>query len=142
MDFTVSPATGTAEWDAVPELLDGVRVWGYRPRTLGADRGYDTKDYVRDIRVRRTTPHVARKKRHSAIDGRTTRHAGYAVSLRIRKRVEEVFGWMKTVDGFWRTRYRGVDRTGLAGCLVTTAYNLVCMVKLMSESEAAGVPPG
>jgi len=79
------------------------------------------------------TPHVARKK-HSAIDGRTTRHAGYAVSLRIRKRVEEVFGWMKTVGGLRRTRYRGVERTGLAGYLVATAYNLA---KLLAEPEAA-----
>ena len=91
MDFTVSPATGTAERDAVPELLDGVRERGYRPRTLGADRGYDTKDCVRDMRARRVTPHVAPKKQYSAINGRTTRHAGYAVSLRIR-RAEEVFG--------------------------------------------------
>ena len=141
MDFTVSPATGTAERDAVPELLDGVRERGYRPRTLGADRGYDTRDCVRDIRARRVTPHVARKK-HSAIDGRTTRHAGYAVSLRIRKRVEEVFGWMKTVGGLRRTRYRGVARTGLSGYLVATAYNLVRMANLPPEPEATAVPSG
>ena len=122
MDFTVSQATGTAERDAVPELLDGVRERDYRPRTLGADRGYDTRDCVKDIRARRVTPHVARKK-HSVIDGRTTRHAGYGVSLRIRKRVEEIFGWMQTVGGLRRTRYRGVDRTGLVGYLVATAYN-------------------
>ena len=84
MDFTVSQATGTAERDAVPELLDGVREWGYRPRTLEADRGYDTKDCVKDMRARRVTPHVAQKK-HSAIDGRTTHHAGYGVSLCIRR---------------------------------------------------------
>ena len=142
MDFTISQATGTAERDAVPELLDGVRERGYRPRTLGADRGYDTKDCVRDIRARRVPPHVAQKKKHSAIDGRTTRPAGYAVSLRIRKRVEEVFGWMKTVGGLRRTRYRGVARTGLAGYLVATAYNLVRMANLTAASETAGVPPG
>ena len=84
MDFIVSQATGTAEREAVPELLDGLRERGYRPRTLGADRGYDTQDCVGDIRARRVTPHVAQKKKHSALDGRTTRHAGYAVSLRIR----------------------------------------------------------
>ena len=76
VDFTVSLATGTAERDAVPELLDGVRERGYRPRTLGADCGYDTKDCVKAMRARRVTPHVAQKK-YSAIDGRTTRHAGY-----------------------------------------------------------------
>ena len=142
MDFIVSQATGTAERDAVPELLDGVRERGYRPRTLGADRGYDTKDCVGDMRARRVTPHVAQKKKHSAIDGRTTRHAGYAVSLRIRKRVEEVFGWMKTVGGFQRTRYRGVERTGLAGYLVATAYNLVRLANLLDEPEAAAGPSG
>jgi len=95
---------------------------------------------VRDIRARRVTPHVAQKQ-YSAIDGRTTRHAGYAVSLRLCKRVEEVFGWMKTVGGLRRTRYRGVDRTGLAGYLVATAYNLVRMVNLPPEPESAAGPP-
>ena len=141
MDFTVGHATGTAEREALPELLDEVRKRGYRPRTLGADRGYDTQDRVKDIRAQRMTPHVARKK-HSAIDGRTTRHAGYGVSLRLRKRVEEVCGRMKTVGGLRRTRYRGVDRTGLAGYLVATAYNLVRMANLIPESETAPVPSG
>ena len=132
-DFIVRRATGTAARDAVPAL----RERGYRPRTLGADRGYGIQDCVGDIRARRVTPHGARKKKHSAIDGRTTRHAGYAVSLRLRKRVEEVFGWMKTVGGFRRTRYRGVERTGLAGYLVATAYNLVRMAKLLDKPETA-----
>ena len=101
----------------MPEFLDGVQERGYRPRTLGADRGYDTQDCVRDIRARRVSPHAAQKKQHSAIDGLTTRRAGYAVSPRIRKRVEEVFGWMKTVGGFRRTRYRGVVRTSHADYL-------------------------
>ena len=85
------------------------------------------------------TPHVAQntKGRSSAIDGRTTRHPGYAVSQRIRKRVEEIFGWMKTVGGFRRTRYRGLDRTGLVGHLVATAYNLVRMSKLQDQATAA-----
>ena len=87
-------------------------------------------------RLRRlgVTPHVAQNTsgRRSAIDGRTTRHPGYAVSQRLRKRVEEIFGWMKTVGGFRQTRYRGLDRTGLAGYLVATAYNLVRLVKLLS----------
>ncbi|MYD89584.1 MAG: transposase [Caldilineaceae bacterium SB0662_bin_9] len=89
MDLTVSQAIGSAERDTVPELLSGVQERGYRPRTLGADRGYDTQDCVGKIRARRVTPHVARKKKHSTLDRRTTRHAD-AVSLRIRKRVEEV----------------------------------------------------
>ena len=139
MDFTVSAATDTAERKAVPELLDEVRARGYQLRTWGGDRSYDTKTCVGQ-RARGTTPHVAQKK-CSAIDGHTTRDAGYAVSLRLRKRVEEIFGWMKTAGGFRRTRYRGVARTGLAGYLVATAYNLVCMAHLPLATETAAVPP-
>lgn len=133
VDFQVTAATGTAERDAVPALLDQAKERGLHPRTLGADKGYDTRACVEDLRQRGVTPHVARNTsgRRSAIDGRTTRHPGYALSQRIRKRVEEIFGWMKTVGGFRRTRFRGVDRTGLAGYLIGTAYNLVRLVKLL-----------
>ena len=118
----------------VPALLDRAGERHFKPRTLGADKGYDTRDCVADLRRRGVTPHVAQvtKGRPSAIDGRTTRHAGYAVSRRIPKRVEEIFGWMKTVGGFQRTRYRGLDCTGLAGYLVATAYNLVRLGRLMA----------
>jgi len=75
--------------------------------------------------------------RRSAIDGRTTRHTGYDTSQRIRKRIEEIFGWMKTVGGFRRTRYRGLERTQLAGYLVATAYNLVRMVRLVASATPA-----
>jgi transposase len=139
LDFVVSPATGTAERDAVPRLLDDALARGFHPRTLGADKGYDTSDCVRALRQRRVTPHVARNTgggRRSAIDGRTTRHPGYAVSQRLRKRVEEIFGWVKTVGGFRRTRFRGLDRTGLAGYLVATAYNLVRMARLVVRVPA------
>ena len=103
-----------------------------------AQKGYDTRDCVADLRRRGVTPQVAQnnKGRSSAIDGRTTRHTGYAVSQRIRKQVEEIFGWMKTVGGFRRTRYRGLDRTGLAGNLVATAYSLVRMAKLLGQAAA------
>ena len=133
-DFQVTSATGTAERDAVPVLVDQAKERGFRPRTLGGDKNYDTRGCVEAMRQRGVTPHVARNTsgRRSAIDGRTTRHGGYAVSQRIRKRVEEIFGWMKTVGGFRRTRYRGLDRTGLAGYLVATAYNLVRMAKLLT----------
>ena len=85
------------------------------------------------MRQRGVTPHVSQNqgRRSSAIDGRTTRHVGYGLSQRIRKRVEEIFGWMKTVGGFRRSRYRGVERTGLAGYLVGTAYNLVRLSRLL-----------
>ena len=136
VDFVVSEATGTAERDAVPVLLAGARERGFHPRTLGGDKGYDTRGCVGAMRTRGVTPHVAQNTsgRSSAIDGRTTRHRGYALSQRVRKRVEEIFGWMKTVGGFQRTRYRGLDRTGLAGYLVGTAYNLVRMARLTAET--------
>jgi transposase len=134
VDFQVTRATGTAERDLVPVLLDQAKERHFRPRTLGGDKGYDTRACVADIRERGVTPHVAQvtKGRPSTIDRRTIRHPGYAVSQRIRKRVEEIFGWMKTVGGFRRTRYRGLDRTGLAGYLVATAYNLVRLGRLMA----------
>jgi len=133
LDFRVTQATGTAERDGVRVLLDAAKERGFHPRTLGGDKGYDTRDCVASMRQRGVTPHVAQntKGRSSAIDGRTTRHPGYPISQQIRKRVEEVFGWMKTVGGFRRTRYKGADRTGLAGYLVATAYNLVRMAKLV-----------
>ena len=138
MDFVVSNATGTAERDAVAVLLDEARERGFGPKTLGGDKGYDTRQCVKAMRDRGVTPHVAQRV-HSAIDGRTTRHPGYEVSQRIRKQVEEVFGWMKTVGGFRRTRYRGVERTGLAGYFVATAYNLVRMANLLSRQHARAV---
>ena len=139
VDFQLTQATGTAERDAVPELIEQARERGFHPRTLAGDKGYDTKDCVADLRQRKVAPHVTQNTsgRRSAIDGRTTRHAGYAISQRIRKRVEEIFGWMKTVGGFRRTRYRGLERTQLAGYLVATAYNLVRMVRLVSSATAA-----
>ncbi len=138
VDFQVTHATGTAERDMVPKLLDQAKERHFHPKALGGDKNYDTQDCVADIRERRVTPHVAQNTsgRRSAIDGRTTRHPGYAASQRIRKRVEEVFGWMKTIGGFRRTRYRGLDRTGLAGYLVATAYNLVRLSRLRARSAA------
>jgi transposase len=139
VDFQLSQASGTAERDAVPALIEHARERGFHPRTLGADKGYDTRDCVADLRQRQITPHVAQNTtgRRSAIDGRTTRHVGYATSLSIRKRIEEIFGWMKTVGGFRRTRYRGLARTQLAGYLVATAYNLVRLVRLVAPATAA-----
>ena len=133
-----------ADWGALPTPVrapGGGAGTGLPTPYAGGDRGYDTQDRVKDIRAQRMTPHVARKKKHSAIDGRTTRHAGYGVSLRLRKRGG---GGLRPderpVGGLRRTRYRGVDRTGLAGYLVATAYNLVRMANLIPESETAPVP--
>jgi len=132
VDFQVTTATGTAERDTAPVMLDQARERGFRPRTVGADKNYDTAAFVQDMRDRAITPHVAQNttNRASAIDGRTTSHPGYAVSQRIRKRVEEIFGWMKTVGGFRRTRYNGLERTRMAGYLVAVAYNLVRLSNL------------
>ena len=98
------------------------------------DKGYDTRDFVKACRDRNVTPHVAQNtsRRRSALDARTTRHPGYAVSLKVRKRVEEIFGWMKTIGGFRKTRFRGVERTQLAAYFVGAAYNLLRMAKLLS----------
>ena len=137
-DFVVSRATGTAERDAVPVMLGDARQRGFHPKTLGGDKGYDTRECVRAMRNRGVTPHVAQRTR-SAIDGRTTGHRGYRMSQKIRKRVGEIFGWMKTVGGFRRTRYRGVDRTGLAGYLAATAYNLVRMANLLWPPKTRAV---
>ena len=111
---------------------------GFRPRTLGADKGYDTKDCVADLRARNVTPHVTQNTtgRRSAIDGRTTRHAGYAISQRKRPLVEEIFGWMKTIGGFRRTRFIGLERTQLAAYFVAAAYNLVRIARLMHTVTA------
>jgi IS5 family transposase len=108
-----------------------------RPITLGADKGYDAQDFVNELRSMRVTPHVAQNTsgRRSAMDGRTTRHPGYCVSQRIRKRIEEAFGWIKTVAGQAKTRFRGVERVGLAFTFAAAASNLVCLPRLL---EATG----
>ena len=132
VDFVLTQATGTAERDTALRLVDAARRRGFHPRTLGADKAYDTRECVAGLRQRGVTPHVTQNtsNRRSAIDGRTTGRSGYTASQRIRKRVEEIFGWLKTVGGFRRTRYRGLARTQLAGYLVASAYNLVRLVRL------------
>ena len=104
--------------------------------TLGADKGYDARVFVNELRAMNVRPHVSQNTngRRSAIDGRTTRHAGYAVSQRIRKRIEEAFGWMKTVGGQRKTKFRGVERIGWSFAFAAAAYNLVRLPKLMAAS--------
>lgn len=133
IDLKVTQATGTAEREAAEQMLKRQRRKGLRIKSLGADKNYDTRGFVGWLRGRKIAPHVAantKRKGGSAIDGRTTRHDSYSVSQRIRKKIEEIFGWMKTVGGFRKTRYRGVDRTQLAAWWVGAAYNLVRMAKL------------
>jgi len=138
VEATVTQANGTAEREAALAMVKKVaRKKGQKRRiTLGADKGYDTQEFVEALQEIQVTPHVAQNKtnRASAIDGRTTRHPGYAVSLRIRKRVEEVFGWMKTVGNYRSPKYRGVDRVGWHFTLVTAAYNLIRMRNILASS--------
>jgi len=119
----VSQATGKAEREAALELIEDI------PRrqriTLGGDKGYDTRDFVKGLRERGVTPHVARKERYSGIDGRTTKHPGYEVSQRERKRVEEIFGWLKTVGMLRKTRHKGLPRVGWVFTFALAAYNLI-----------------
>lgn len=105
---------------------------------MGADKGYDSADFVAALRTEGITPHIARNTsgRRSAIDGRTTRHHGYARSQRRRKMVEEVFGWMKTVGGGRKLRYRGVARNRLWVELNAAAYNLVRIARLTAPAPA------
>jgi transposase len=121
----VLPASGYAERAAALDLVGGLPPGG--PRTLGADKGYDTRDFVGAVRLLGVTPHVAQNTTHrrSAIDGRTTRHAGYAVSQRRRKRVEEIFGWLKTIGLMRKTRHRGTRRVDWMFTFALAAYNLV-----------------
>lgn len=129
--FTLESADGKAERRAALELVDEC-LPGQRRITLGADKGYDTRDFVEACRARNITPHIAQKKRYSALDRRTTSPPGYAVSQRIRKRIEEVFGWMKTVGGCRKTRYVGFGANQVVTTLIAAAYNLVRMAKLLA----------
>ena len=127
VDVQITQASGTAERDTALDMLQAVP--GSRHLTVGADKGYDTQDFVRECREMEVTPHVAQKQ-YSAIDGRTTRHPGYRVSQRIRKRVEEIFGWVKTVAEGRKLRYCGVERNQLWAEVTLAGYNLVRMAKL------------
>ena len=104
-----------------------------RAATLGADAAYNTKDFVAACRERGVTPHVAGKK-SSAIDGRTTRHRGYEASQRIRKRIEQVFGWLKTIGGLRKARYKGRAKIQLYAFMAGAAYNLLRLTKLIERS--------
>jgi transposase len=130
VDTRLTLATGTAERSAALEMAAHKQL--SQRMTLGADRGYDTRSFVEQSRAQGITPHVAQNdtNRASAIDGRTTCHEGYAVSQRKRKRVEEVFGWMKTVALQRKTRFRGSDRVGWMFTFAAAAYNLVRMRNL------------
>jgi transposase len=120
-------ATGTAEREAAVMLLEASAPGG---STVGADKGYDVASFVAAVRALDVTPHVARRDRGSAIDGRTTRHAGYAISQQKRKLVEQVFGWMKTVGLLRKLRHRRGPRVDWVVTFTAAAYNLIRMRNL------------
>jgi transposase len=124
----VTQATGRAEPEAALALMEEIPRW--HRVTLGADKGYDRKELVEALREHQVTPHIARKL-SSIIDQRTTRHPGYAISQQKRKRVEEIFGWLKTVGGLRKTRHRGIERVGWMFTFALAAYNLVRMHNLL-----------
>lgn len=131
VDLRIAEASGIAERRVALDMIDD-NLPGEHRITLGADKGYHTRDFVRDCRDRNVTPHVANKAKHSVLDRRTTRQLGYSISQRVRKRVEEIFGWAKTVGGLRRTRFRGAARTQLAAYVVGAAYNLTRMSRLLA----------
>ncbi len=128
----LTQADGRAERRAAIDMIDRHSPGSTRRLTLGADKGFDSADFVADLRRMCVTPHVARKARHSAIDGRTTRHAGYAASQKRRKKIEEPFGWAKTVGGMAQTMLRGAERVRARFTLTMAACNLARLPRLLA----------
>jgi len=134
----VLQSNGTAERDAALLMME--QVPGGQPVTLGADKGYDTRDFVAECRNMKVTPHLAQNTKRSggsAIDGRTTRHSGYEVSQKKRKRIEECFGWLKTIALMRKVRHRGMEKVGWVFTFAAAAYNLVRMKNLLANSAGA-----
>jgi transposase len=137
----LSQADGAAEREAALHMITRASPGAGRI-TLGADKGYDAASFVKDLRQMAVTPHIARndavtktgKRRRSAVDGRTTRHEGYAVSQRVRKRIEEAFGWAKTIAGLAKTKLRGTGRNAFRFTFTMAAYNLIRMPRLLAAA--------
>jgi hypothetical protein len=131
----VTQATGTAEREAAVHMIAAPAPQG--GVTVGGDKNYDPQGCVADLRAAGATPPVAQnttRRGGSALDGRTTRHLGYDLSQRLRKRVEEIFGWLETVGGMHKTRFRGTARVGWMFTWALAAYNLVRMRNLLQEA--------
>ncbi|KMM17419.1 IS5 family transposase [Synechococcus sp. GFB01] len=132
----VTPADGYGERAAAVRMARSLP--GAHQKTLGADKGYDTRDFVADLRIAGITPHVTQNiqtRRRSAIDGRTVRHAGYARSINARRRIEQVFGWIKQAAGLRQLKTRGRSRVGAVFRLHVVAYNLIRLANLLSPRE-------
>jgi transposase len=125
VDVEVTRATGTAEREAAKSMIK--RTVTKPGATVGADKGYDVESFVTDVRALKVTPHVAQKTKGSALDRRTTRHAGYKTSLKVRKRIEEIFGWSKTIGGLKQTKFRGLKKVAAQTVFTFAAYNLTRM---------------
>ena len=139
-----TPATGTAEREAALAMINAHLPGSTRRITVGADKGFDVDGFVADLRAMCVTPHIAAKSKGSAIDRRTTRHAGYALSQQKRKMVEEPFGWGKVIGGLARVKLKGVARQGFAFTFVMAAYDLVRLPRLVGgfrHGLAAGAQP-
>lgn len=136
VEASLTQATGTAEREAAKDLIHAHAPASTRRLTLGADKAYDTASFVADCRAMCVTPHVAQNTagRASAVDARTTHHAGYGVSQRKRKLIEEAFGWAKTIAGLARPMRRGAARMGQAFTFAMAAYDLIRLPKLIATA--------
>jgi transposase len=132
IDLRVDEATGKAEREGAKKLLGRQGQKRRHPKTLAGDKGFHTQDFVSELRRRQIRPHIARREgwKTPGLDGRTTRHAGYRLSQKARKVIEQVFGWTKTIGGWRKTRFRGVDRTEQYGHFAGAAYNLLRIRRL------------
>ena len=137
VECELTQASGTAEREVGLRLLARQRGRRRGRLSVAADKGYDTADFVAGVRALGATPHVAAKDRFSALDGRTTRHAGYALSLRRRKLIEEGFGWMKDIGGLRKLRHRGKAKVAAMFTFTCAAYNLVRLRTLLAELSPA-----
>jgi len=131
LDLHVTDAR-LAEHRAARELIARQRRKRIRPKTLGADKGYCVRDFITHLREKHIIPHVARieNRKTPGLDARTARHAGYRVSQQKRKRIEEIFGWLKTIGGMRKSRFHGIERTQLAAYVSASTYNLLRLSKL------------
>ena len=128
----LTQADGHAERRAAMDMIHRHSPGSTRQLTLGADKGFDAAEFVADLRQACVTPHIAQKSRYSAIDARTTRHEGYALSIKHRKRIEEAFGWAKIIGGMAQTVYRGIERVRSRFILTMAANNLARLPRLLA----------
>jgi len=141
LDISVTAADTKSQWEAAEQMLKRQAKKRRRPRTLGGDKGYDTKGFVGMLQKRQIAPHIAANDKRpggSAVAEQIRKRKGYAISQRVRKRIEEIFGWMKTIGGLRKTRHKGRARTQLAAEIVGTAYNLLRIVKLKPDLGMVG----